>query len=69
MHHGILKNIEYVNGTIKCISIRCDEGIQYVAPDELLGLALFMSSFEVAHEEVLGIGYFTKGLEKIMFLG
>ena len=68
IHRGILKHIEYVNGTMKWISIQCDEGILYVVPDELFGLALFMNAFEVAHEQVLKIRSFTKGLEKIKFL-
>ena len=54
---------------IKWIMIKCDEGILYIATDHFTGVVLFMSEYELAKEEVMHVGSYTKGLRKIEFLG
>lgn len=69
VHNAILRHVEYANDTIKWIEIACDEGILYVVTNHFTEIALFMSTHEIENEEVLHIGSYTKGLEKIEFVG
>lgn len=69
IHNAILKHVEYSNDAIKWIEIECDEGILYVVTNHFTEIALFMSAHEIKNEEVMHIGFYTKGLEKIEFLG
>ena len=61
--------MEYANDAIRWITIKCDEGILYVVTDHFEDIALFMSSHEIKNEEIMHVGFYTKGLKKIGFLG
>lgn len=69
IHNAILKHVEYANDAIRWIVIKCDEGMLYIVTDHFTDIALFMSSHEIENEEIMHIGFYTKGLAKIEFLG
>ena len=69
IHKPILRHIEYAGDAIKWLSIQCDEGIMYIAPDGMADLAIFMSEVEMKKDEVRMVGHHTKGLKKIKFVG
>lgn len=69
IHNAILKHVEYVNEAIRWIEIKCDEGMLYIVTNHIMGIALFMSAYEIRNEEIMHISFYTKGLERIGFLG
>lgn len=64
-----LKHVEYSNMAIKWITIKCVEGFLYIVTNHFTDLAVFMSEVELNEEDVLKVGFFTKGMKKIRFIG
>lgn len=68
IHNPILEHIEYSNQAMKWISIKCEEGILYIATDGFTNVSLFMSASELDENTILREAPYTKGLKKINFL-
>ncbi len=69
VHNPVLNHVEYSGKAINWLSVKCDEGIIYIVTNHFTEVALYMSDFEVDEDEILKVGFYTKGLKKIKFVG
>ena len=68
IHNPILEHIEHSNQAIKWISIKCEEGLLYIATDGFTNVTLFMSASELDEDTIMREAPYTNGLKKINFL-